>query len=450
MSYKGKFVNVTGTPAKNIAVALEKKLKTSSSWSYVQTSSTNINGRFAFTDVEIDTTAWDVRLFVKGDTMGVGNVISTADAQRINQYVLGTQTLTGFDFYASDVNGDNSVTISDVYGVYARVSGRFTTWSNSVQDVKFFTASEYSTINGSSSNLMGTYAGVTNFTFNIVAGQPDSVTYYVLVPGDANGTGFKRARMTPIEIINPNNANKHIIDVTTFYDNSLKTIEINFPKLGVDEGDVVNVPVSLKTQGIDLGSLQLCMKYDSDLLEFVSLKNELNSSYWISFINTKDNMVEWGGYDPSTNQHLVKDGELLFTLQFKSKKSQNEWNKSPLYVSRKFAGDAQAIDLNITPTDGILQVFKVSQGGVVFKDFILYPNPTEGIVNLSFKVYKEGNITIGIQDLNGKQIVKLIDGQYDMGFYNNTIDLGHLSAGQYIVILESDDRTTAKRTTKIN
>jgi hypothetical protein len=297
---------------------------------------------------------------------------------------------------------------------------------------------------------MGTYAGVTNFTFNIVAGQPDSVTYYVLVPGDANGTGFKRARMTPIEIINPNNANKHIIDVTTFYDNSLKTIEINFPKLGVDEGDVVNVPVSLKTQGIDLGSLQLCMKYDSDLLEFVSLKNELNSSYWISFINTKDNMVEWGGYDPSTNQHLVKDGELLFTLQFKSKKSQNEWNKSPLYVSRKFAGDAQAIDLNITPTDGILQVFKVSQGGVVFKDFILYPNPTEGIANLSFKVYKEGNITIGIQDLNGKQIVKLIDGQYDMGFYNNTIDLGHLSAGQYIVILESDDRTTAKRTTKIN
>jgi hypothetical protein len=450
MSYKGKFVNVTGTPAKNIAVALEKKLKTSSSWSYVQTSSTNINGRFAFTDVEIDTTAWDVRLFVKGDTMGVGNVISTADAQRINQYVLGTQTLTGFDFYASDVNGDNSVTISDVYGVYARVSGRFTTWSNSVQDVKFFTASEYSTINGSSSNLMGTYAGVTNFTFNIVAGQPDSVTYYVLVPGDANGTGFKRARMTPIEIINPNNANKHIIDVTTFYDNSLKTIEINFPKLGVDEGDVVNVPVSLKTQGIDLGSLQLCMKYDSDLLEFVSLKNELNASYWISFINTKDNMVEWGGYDPSTNQHLVKDGELLFTLQFKSKKSQNEWNKSPLYVSRKFAGDAQAIDLNITPTDGILQVFKVSQGGVVFKDFILYPNPTEGIANLSFKVYKEGNITIGIQDLNGKQIVKLIDGQYDMGFYNNTIDLGHLSAGQYIVILESDDRTTAKRTTKIN
>jgi hypothetical protein len=33
--------------------------------------------------------------------MSVGNVVTTADAQRINQYVLGTQTMTGFDFYSS-------------------------------------------------------------------------------------------------------------------------------------------------------------------------------------------------------------------------------------------------------------------------------------------------------------------------------------------------------------
>lgn len=51
--------------------------------------------------------------------MGVGSIVSVSDAQRINQYVLGTQTPKGFDYYVSDANGDNNLTISDVYSVYA-------------------------------------------------------------------------------------------------------------------------------------------------------------------------------------------------------------------------------------------------------------------------------------------------------------------------------------------
>jgi len=450
MSFKGKFVNVTGTASKNLAVALDKKLKTSSTWTQVTSQKTNVNGRFAFTDVEIDTSAWNVRIRVQGDTMSVGNVVTTADAQRINQYVLGTQTMTGFDFYSSDVNGDKNVTVSDVYGVYARVAGRFTTWANLVPDVKFFTQSQYNSIVGSTTSQQNTHPGVTNFTFDIVAGQPDSVTYYVLVPGDANGTGFKRARLIPIEIVNPNNANKRIIDVTTQYDNNLKTIEVNFPTLGVDEGDLVRVPVKLKTSGTDLGALQLSMKYDSDLLEFVSLQNELKSSYWISFINIKDNEVEWGGYDPTNNQNLVKDGETLFTLEFRSKMAQSEWNKSPLYVTRKFAGDNVATDLIITPTDGILQVFKRNPADLSgFEKMRVYPNPTMGETMITFKVYEKGFVTLGVYDMGGKKCVEVLNGTYSVGQYTTTVNLGMLSAGEYIAILRKDDEFYSERTSVV-
>jgi len=450
MSFKGKFVNVTGTASKNLAVALDKKLKTSSTWTQVTSQKTNVNGRFAFTDVEIDTSAWNVRIRVQGDTMSVGNVVTTADAQRINQYVLGTQTMTGFDFYSSDVNGDKNVTVSDVYGVYARVAGRFTTWANSVPDVKFFTESQYNSIVGSTTSQQNTHPGVTNFTFDIVAGQPDSVTYYVLVPGDANGTGFKRARLIPIEIVNPNNANKRIIDVTTQYDNNLKTIEVNFPTLGVDEGDLVRVPVKLKTSGTDLGALQLSMKYDSDLLEFVSLQNELKSSYWISFINIKDNEVEWGGYDPTNNQNLVKDGETLFTLEFRSKMAQSEWNKSPLYVTRKFAGDNVATDLIITPTDGILQVFKRNPADLSgFEKMRVYPNPTMGETMITFKVYEKGFVTLGVYDMGGKKCVEVLNGTYSVGQYSTTVNLGMLSAGEYIAILRKDNEFYSERTSVV-
>ena len=449
-SFKGKFVNVTGTAAKNVTVALEKKLKSSSTWSQVTSQSAGLDGRFAFNNVEVDTSAWNVRIKVQGDTMFAGNVVTTADAQRINQYVLGTQTMTGFDFYSSDVNGDNNVTISDVYGVYARVSGRFTSWPNSVKDVRFFTTSEYSTINGSTTSQQGTYPGVTNFTFDIIAGQPDSVTYYVLAQGDANGTGFKRARLVPIEIVNPNNAFLHIIDVTTEYDNNLETIEVNFPTLGVDEGDVVRVPVKLKTNGIKLGSLQLAMKYDSDLLEFQKLNTELKSSYWMSFINTKDNEVEWGGFDPSNNTNLVNDGEILFTLEFISKKSQTQWNKSPLYVTRKFAGDRLSTDLKITPTDGILQIFKVDP--LEFPSFdkmIVYPNPTQDLTKVTFKIYEKSYVTLGIYDMGGKKCIDVLDGTYPVGIYTSIVNLGQLSDGEYVAILRKEDEVVSERTTVI-
>jgi hypothetical protein len=448
-TFGGRFMNVTGTPAKQIGVKLEKQLKSGGSWATVTTDISDTNGRFTFNDIEVDTSAFNVRIAVQGDTLSVGNIVTTSDAQRVNQYVLGTQSMTGFDYYTSDVNGDNNISISDVYGIYARISGRFTQWANSVPNVKFFTESEFNTIDGSSTNYTSSIPGVTNFTFNLVAGQPDSVTYYVAAPGDANGTGFKRARLVPIEIVNPNNANLRIIDVTTDYDNVLESIEVNFPTLGVNEGDEVRVPVKVLTGGKTLGSLQLSMKYDSDLLEFTKVENELKSGYWISFVNAENNEIEWGGYDPTDNTNLVNDNEVIFTLVFNAKVTQNQWNKSPLYVTRKFAGDNLATDLIITPTDGILQIFKTDDIDMGSFDMIAFPNPTQDISTLKFKVYEKSYITLGVYDLGGKRVIHVIDGTYDVGVYNNKIDLGLLPAGEYVAILRKENDLVSERVTKI-
>jgi len=450
-SYNANFMNVTGTPAKHISIALEKKLKAASSWTSVSVDTTNLQGWVSFTNVNIDTTAWDVRLAVQGDTLDFGNIISVADAQRVNQYVLGQQTPTGFDFHAADVNGDGVITISDVYAIYGRISGRFNSWINNVKDVKFFTSSEYANINGSSSNLASTIPGVTNFTFEILPGTSDTVTYYVMGVGDANGTGSKRARLTPIEIVNPNNANLHIIDVTTEYDNNLESIEVNFPELGVDEGDKVSVPVTLKTNNIDLGSLQLAMKFDQDLLEFNFLVSELKSSYWLTFLNTSDNEVEWGGYDPSFNQNLVNNGEIVFTLNFTAKEVQSDWNKSPLYVTRKFAGDENATDLKITPTDGLFQILKADPSDMFGKNrMILFSTPTQDLLTARFKVYEKGEVNLAVYDLFGKMVFEVLEGTYPIGVYEETFNLGELAAGEYVAILKTKNKKIVEKTTKIN
>jgi hypothetical protein len=447
-SYKGRFLNVTGSAAKNIPVVLEKSLKNSSSWVSVATSTSGLDGRWNFTNVSVDTSAWNVRINVKGDTLGYGNIVTTTDAQQVNKFLLGVDQPSGFDFYTSDVNGDNSISISDVFTLFARVSGRFTSWVNSVSDVLFFTETEYNTIDGSTSNLRSTIPGQTNFTKLIGNNEPDSVTYYVASPGDANGTGFKMARMIPIEIVNPNNANQRIIDVTTHYDMDLETIEVNFPTLAVNEGDLVNIPVKLKTGMVELGSLQVAMKYDSDLLEFVELVNEQKPGNWVSYINPNDNVVEWGGYDPSNNQNLIQDGEIFFTLVFRAKSAQVNWNKSPLYVTRKFAGNRLSKDLKITPTDGILQIFK-TDGNFEYDDMVLFPNPTKGETTLKFKIFESGNVTLGIYDLNGRLQIDVLNGKYDIGEYTRTFDLGYLPTGEYLAVLQNEKKLFRKKILKV-
>ena len=443
-SFSGTFTNVTGTGSKLIPVILEKKLMTSSTWVQASTTQTNNDGVFTFTDVPLDVTSYDVRIRVDGESLTIANIISTSDSQKINRFVLGQDTPTGFDFYSSDVNGDNNISISDVYGVFGRVSGRFSSWPNSVKDVRFFSSSEYSSINGATSSLQSTIPGVTNLVYNILPGTT-TVTFYVLVKGDANGTGFNMARMTPIEIVNPLNAPSNIIDVTTTYDNpTLQTIELNYPSLTVNENSRVEVPVLVKTNGIQLGSLQLALNYNSNLLDFTGVRAENKVSGWITYVNTNDNIVEWGGYDPTKNTKLLNDNELAFTLQFTAKEIQSQWGVSPLYVTKKFSGNSIAKDLKIIPTNGIIQIMRVMRP-TELGYMTTYPNPTDDNITVKFTVEKEGNVWLSLYDLGGREIKTIVQNDLNPGEHRYSTNVGHLPSGTYIVTLKKGTETQSNK-----
>jgi hypothetical protein len=453
LNFHGEFTNVTGTPAKNLTLALEKKPKTGSTWTQVASYTTNTLGKFSFSE-DVDTTYYDARLYVKGDTLGVGNIVSTADAQKINDWVLGIATPTGFDYYTADVNGSNGISISDVYGVFGRIAGRFSVWPNSVKDVLFFSESEYSTINGSSTNYRSTIPGTTNLYYSISGGAVDSVKFYVASPGDANGTGYHMARLTPIPIVNPANAHKYIIDETVEYDNlALSVMEVNVPNLSVEEGNLVNIPVKVLTSGSDkVGALQLALNYDDDLLEFRGVNGSEKSQKWMAFVNPSNGTVEWGGFDPTGKDNLMNSGEEVVTLQFAALKPQDEWGKSPLYTTRKFAGDASAKDMVITPTNGMISVLRVMGGN--FKtntdDFEIYPNPTPGEIQVTFRVKEDTRATVSVYTMDGKNVLEILNEQIPEGKYRYSADLGFLTPGIYTAILKTDsnNKVTAQRIIK--
>ena len=446
-TFSGTFMNVTGTGAKDLPLALETRPAGGTTWSQHSTYLTDNSGNFTFT-VNLDTTYWDVRLAIQGDTMDVGNIISATDAQLINQWVLGNGTMEGFDFYAADVNGSNNITITDAYGVFGRVAGNFNQWSNNVKDVKFFTAAEYITINGSSTNFTSTIPGITNFTYDILAGQPNTVTFYVAVPGDANGTGYHMARITPIEIlIDPTPGVEsqvyNVIDHTVEYDFPTSQIEINVPRLSVDAGNLVNIPVKVSTNNIELNSLQFGLQYDPTVLEFKSVYSTSNAMKWLTFVDPSSNEVAWGGFDPSNNENTLKNGDEVITLQFLALQPQSQWEESPLWTTRKYAGNINHKDLEITPTNGILQVLKSNIGNVVTPNTIeIYPNPVREEVTITFNVSTTSNAHLAIYDLQGRQLITIIDGQLPEGQYSYVKDLGKLAQGMYMINLSLENNTT--------
>jgi hypothetical protein len=445
LKFHGTFLNTTGTPAKNLPLALEKRPSAGGSWIQVNTYYTDIAGKFSFTE-NIDTSYWDVRLAIQGDTMGVGNIISATDAQLINQWVLGTSAMSGFDYFTADVNGSNGITISDAYGVFGRVSGRFTAWPNSVADIKFFTPTEYTAINGSSTNLTSTYAGVTNFYHDIIAGQPDSIVRYVLVPGDANGTGYHMARVTPIEIlIDPTPGVEsqiyNVIDTRVEYDFPTSQIEVNVPRLTVQEGNVVDIPVKVFTNGVKLNSLQFGVKYDETLLQFKGVYSTSNANKWLTYINPNDGQIDWGGYDVTDNLNPLEDGNDVITMQFVALKPQLQWDNSPLYTTNKFAGNVNHRDLEITPTNGIIQVVKISNNVILIDNnsMEIVPNPVTDKVTVIFNVTEPTQATLTIKDLVGRTVMNILAGQVPEGQFQYNADLGKLAPGMYLATLSLEN-----------
>ena len=437
LRFAAKFKNVTGSDAKNLWVSLEKKSPTGS-WTQVEAKATNSVGHVVFRKF-LDTTYWDVRMVVKGDTMTPGNVFSTADAQKINQSILAQYTPSGFDYYTMDVNNtDGSITIADVYSVYGRLAGRFSSWPNSKKDVMFFTVAEYNAINGSATNLTSTYSTVNNFNYSIDG--KDSITYYVAVKGDANSTGFKMARLTPIKITNPANAKRYIIDETVAYDFPAETIEINMPKVSVDEGNLVNVPVKVLTNGKQLGALQLDLRYDTAYLEFKKVENTEKMMKWTSYLNPSNGTVSWGAAD-LTNENFLNDGEQVFTLQFIAKKPQDSWATAALWTGAKYVGDVKAKDMNITPAMGIVEVRRINKGVVSLNDLnsvIVFPNPTDGAVQIQFQIKQDADVDVSIFDEVGRRIQTILNEKMPAGKYKYSANLDRLSDGVYVLTVVTE------------
>ena len=156
-SHTGYIYGAEGTGISGIPVKLYSKTKSATTYTLEITSNTDANGKYSLSSTK-DTISYDFQLQINGLTISAP---ASSDAQLFNSKVL-SQTFSSKDYYRMDVNGNNDLTITDVYLVYMRILG--IGWKTGIPNYRIFSTTEWSTINSSTSNLKNTYSGTQSIT----------------------------------------------------------------------------------------------------------------------------------------------------------------------------------------------------------------------------------------------------------------------------------------------
>jgi hypothetical protein len=91
-------------------------------------------------------------------------------------------------------------------------------------------------------------------------------------------------------------------------------------------------------------------------------------------------------------------------------------------------------------------------GGHVYvgNDMELYPNPFTSNLTISFNIKQQGNTTLSIVDVTGKEVKSVMGDMTPSGKYTYTVDMSDLSDGMYLAVLKKEEEIEVKRAVKTN
>ena len=183
--YVATILNNPSNPAESIPVILQKS-SDGSSWTDVATVTTGADGKATFS-ANLDQDYWQIRLKIASG-LNANTALSTADANMIAQIAAGAQATSGIQFYTGNINQTNGITVADSYLLFARLATNGTGYPVN-PDVLFFTEAQYNTISNATSDQSSSIPGLAEFLSPNINGTTTG-NFYILVLGDANGTGL--------------------------------------------------------------------------------------------------------------------------------------------------------------------------------------------------------------------------------------------------------------------
>ena len=75
----------------------------------------------------------------------------------------------------------------------------------------------------------------------------------------------------------------------------------------------------------------------------------------------------------------------------------------------------------------------------------IYPNPFNSTITITYSLPIPATVTLGLYDLAGRKVSRLVDGNMQAGFHNVNLNADELPSGLYLVRLEAAGHTSVKK-----
>ena len=179
--------------------------------------------------------------------------------------------------------------------------------------------------------------------------------------------------------------------------NNIKPISIYYDKAVSDVSSIIKIPVRVKDFN-NIAGLQYTLEFNANKLSFVGIENNvLNIEY--AFNHSSEGKVPILWMNNNGTGKTIQDSTIIMELVFNTK---GETNLDGVSISSSLIS-AEAWDAN---WNKIKIVKAVSTPIKNIEDFIVSPNPSNGIVQLKWLLNQSKTVTIQLFNSIGKLITQ--------------------------------------------
>jgi hypothetical protein len=404
----------------------------------------DLNGNYTFNNIDENKT---YKIEVRFPTAMLStirdNAVTISDAVKAYNEYINTdvnQSMThqylkhGLSYLIGDINLSQSFDGGDPYSIYASVSGLAPI--NTSNLINVFTKETYDSLvlgtnqwttwqNHSNKGIfLTTNVGTTNLSLDI--------KYFVL--GDVD-----RSHSSPVF----NGATEVL---ATIYKGQFDVNVAN----SYSVGSPMYVPFNVSTNGSLSNGLQFEMKYDVTKVKFDEIVSNIQGP-WLQYVTHDDvnGIVRFGGMNNQQSGSL-QGVATPFVLKFLAKNPSEDINSNVSIRSLMDASHKDGDHFNINLSTGMIVLsYRANNPNTVTvtePTVTLYPNPTNGIINMSVDLLPNTKMIASIYNNIGGIVMNV--GDFTSDEFNlkhlKTVDVGNLMNGVYYFILSGYNKKITK------
>jgi hypothetical protein len=404
----------------------------------------NLNGNYTFNNVDENKT---YKIEVRFPTAMLNtirdNAVTISDAVKsyneyittdVNQNMTRTYLKHGLAYLIGDINLNQSFDGGDPYSIYASVSGLSPISTNKLINV--FKKETYDSL-VLSQNQWTEWKNHSNkgifLTTNVVTSNVTlDIKYFVL--GDVDRSNSSPVFDGTTEVLATNYKGNFDVNINNSY----------------AVGSPMYVPFNVSTNGGLSNGLQFEMKYDVGKVKFDEIKSNIQGP-WLQYVTHDDvnGIIRFGGMNNQLKGSL-QGVATPFILKFLAKNPSEDITSDVSIRSLMDASHQDGDHFNINLSTGMIVLsYRANNTNTITlpePSALLYPNPTNGVLNLVVDLLPNTRMNASIYNNSGNQVMNIgdfVSNEFNTKQYK-TVDTGSLINGVYYFVLTGNNKKITK------